>query len=125
MRAHQLPRSVLEPYLGDLGSWEGALEAGDGDAELRVIALLLHWGQAARLLRAAVLLVVVVSRRHLHSPMQDTISTLRDPSKQRRGALSAEGPSGSGCIRLGLLRIASTLTVTGLLTAAGSGCTQK
>ena len=83
VRAHQLPRSVLEPYLGDLGGREGALKAGDGDAELRVVALLLHWGQVARLLRIAVLLVVIVSCRHLRSPVQDTISTNHGYSKQR------------------------------------------
>ena len=102
VRAHQLPRSILEPYLGDLGGREGALEAGDGDAELRIVALPLHWGQAACLLRTAVLLVVKISRRHLRSPVQDTISTTHCYSKQRCVELPAEAQlegsaSGSVC----------------------------
>ena len=44
---------------------KGALEARDGNAELRIVALPLHRCQAAGLERAAVLLVVVVPRAHL------------------------------------------------------------
>lgn len=62
---YQLPVGILEADLGDLALVEGALEAGNGDAELRVVALPLHRRQAAGLERAAVLLIVVVARAHL------------------------------------------------------------